>query len=101
MLLKGGIIFLSPSRVLKLHKQRERKISICGQQCDVSYPNGQAEAMYPDAQLVRRFTVVVISQILQKLSQIQLLFGLLPPESANLLNKGNRIFCQAHSILKV
>lgn len=47
--------------------------------------------MYPDAQLVGRFTVVVVSQILHELSQVYFGLALLPPKNAKLLKNGNRV----------
>ncbi len=62
----------------------------------VSYRYGQPNAVYPDTKLVGSFTVVVVSQILHKLSQIYFWFTLLLPENAKLLNNGKRVETLRH-----
>lgn len=53
-----------------------------------SYRYWQRDTVYPDAKLIGRVAVVVVSQILQKLSQVHLSFALVLPKNAKLLHKG-------------
>lgn len=45
--------------------------------------------MYPDPQLIRRVTVVMVSQIPHKLSKVNFGLVVLPPINAKLLNERN------------
>lgn len=56
----------------------------------VSYRYGQSNALYDDAQLVGRVTVVVVRQILHELSQVYFWLGLLLPKDTQLLKNRTR-----------